>query len=80
VSYTIWDPVEDMQSLKAVQIMGRALILEGDERERVGALFQGPVLDADYAVVAIKPTLALWTNNSIAFGHREMVTFTGTRK
>lgn len=41
VSYTIWDAVPDMQDLKALQVMGVARILEGEERARVGMILSG---------------------------------------
>jgi uncharacterized protein YhbP (UPF0306 family) len=39
VSFTIWDPVDDMAMLKALQVMGRARILEGEERDRIATIF-----------------------------------------
>jgi len=32
VSYTVWDKVDDMKELRALQVVGRAEILAGDER------------------------------------------------
>lgn len=41
VSYTVWDKVENMQDLKALQVVGKARILEGQERDRIAAILDG---------------------------------------
>ena len=75
VAYTIWDPVKDMGKLKSLQMLGKAKILKGSERERVVKLFKGPPVSDEYAVVAVYPLLARWTDNTISFGNSEVVKF-----
>lgn len=41
VSYTVWDKVDDMKELRALQVIGRAEILAGDERDRIAAILDG---------------------------------------
>jgi len=41
VSYTVWDKVSDMQELRALQVVGRAEVLDGEERDRIAAILDG---------------------------------------
>lgn len=75
VAYTIWDPVEDMGKMKSLQMIGKAKILEGKERERVTKLFKGAPAGDEFAVVVIYPALARWMDNSISFGNSEVVKY-----
>jgi uncharacterized protein YhbP (UPF0306 family) len=75
VAYTIWDPVEDMKTLKSLQVLGKARILKGEAREKAAKLFKGMQPGPEHEVVSITPALARWTDNSIEFGHAEVVKY-----
>jgi nitroimidazol reductase NimA-like FMN-containing flavoprotein (pyridoxamine 5'-phosphate oxidase superfamily) len=63
VAYTVWDPVKNIDELKALQVSGKARIVSGEERERIAAhLTHLPDALADLDVVAVEPRIARWTN------------------
>lgn len=76
VAYTIWDPVEDMKNLKALQMLGKARLLKDEERHKALKLFSKLPADIDtYVSVQIKPNLVRWTDNNIGFGYGEIVKY-----
>jgi len=75
VSYTIWDPVQDIHQLKALQVRGRAEVLEGDERAAAAPLFRLESLPDSYAVVRIRPSIARWTDRTRAAEYTDVVRF-----
>lgn len=75
VSYTIWDPVQDIHQLKALQVRGRAEILEGEERAAAAPLFKLDTLPEHYAVVRIRPAIARWTDRNRPAEYSDVITF-----
>lgn len=75
VAYTVWDPVDRITELKALQVRGRARILEGEERETAARRFSGAPFDVDYAVVEIKPLIVRWTDRSRAADYTDVLRF-----
>jgi uncharacterized protein YhbP (UPF0306 family) len=75
VAYTVWDPVDDMQQLKALQIIGATRELEGAERERALKRFENPPADEGHAVVEIRPLVARWTDRSRGADYTDVLYF-----
>ena len=75
VAYTIWDPVESIKNLKALQVKGRARILEGVERASASSCFPGHPFNDDYALVEVTPIIARWTDRSRPAEYTSVIRF-----
>lgn len=73
VSYTVWNPVEDLHNLRALQVSGRAEMLTGEDRVRAARLLGGA--PDDYVVVRIVPRTARWTDHRKTQGYYEVFQF-----
>lgn len=75
VAVSIWEPVENMRMLKVVEIIGKAEVVEGPERDVRSRAFDGYPFPEDHAVIRIEPLVAQWTDRSHQPNYSRVVDF-----